>query len=288
MAVIQVTQELYDAAVAVAQEYARVYDKVWDTPSVNPGASSIKWSKGLYPKTMKNVNSVYIHDLFLCMHRMGYTFSMSCAESVAVFLCLNHVLEPDFLATLTFQNIEHRMQTIGQEEAKIANFKPDTIYFVGADHYEFSLVALLMQCNEQALAAAYLEVMHRLCSHMHQVHGTASKQAKEWHATILDDWTRQLHTKLELKHEYQHENTQVHLDPRDLIDTDLCRVVKQGELSVLSPGMRYTIYETPEGEIYGETATCQFRIASSMQDFQQITADKLERIIYNADQSIAR
>ena len=106
---IQVSRELYDAAVAVAQEFARVYDQVWDTPSVNPGASSIKWNRGLGPKTMKNVNSVYIHDLFLCMYRMGYTFSMSCAESVAVFLCLNHVLEPDFLATLTFQNIEYHI-----------------------------------------------------------------------------------------------------------------------------------------------------------------------------------
>lgn len=285
---IQVSRELYDAAVAVAQEFARVYDQVWDTPSVNPGASSIKWSRGLGPKTMKNVNSVYIHDLFLCMYRMGYTFSMSGAESVAVFLCLNHVLEPDFLATLTFQNIEYRMQTDGVEQAEMANFKPDTLYFEGADQYEFSLVALLMQCNEQALAAAYLEVMHRLCSHMHQVHGTASKQAIEWQAAILNDWTRQSRPTFQLKHEYRYDNTKSQLDPRNLIDTEQCRVVKQGELGVLCPGMQYTIYETPEGEVYGETATCQFRIARTMQDFQRITSYKLETIIYNADQSVAR
>lgn len=52
--------------------------------------------------------------------------------------------------------------------------------------------------------------------------------------------------------------------------------------------MQYTICETPQGEIYGETATFQLCIARSIQDFQQITAYKLETIIYNADQSIAR
>lgn len=285
---IQVSRELYDYALAVARDFARVYDQVWDTPSVNPGASSIKWSRGLGPKTMKNVNGVYIHDLFLCMYRMECTFSMSNAESIAVFLCLNHILDPDFLATLTFQNIEYRMQTLGQEEAEMANFNPDTLYFEGADQYEFSLVALLMQCNEQALAAAYIEVMHQLCSFMLKVHGTATRQAREWHAVILDDWTPKPLPKFSMKCEFHYDNNPSLTNPRSLIDTDECRVVKQGELKLLSPGMKYTIYETPEGEIYGETATCQFRIAQSLQQFQAITDYRLESIIYSADQSVAR
>lgn len=207
MAVIQVTRELYDDAVAVAGEFARFFDRVWDTPSVNPGASRIAWKTASTRKTMFNVNSVYIHDLFLCMYRMDYIFSMSNAESVAVFLCLNHILEPDFLATLTYENITERMQTVGMDQAATAHFSPHTIYFDGAEKYEFSLVALLMQCDEQALAATYVEVMHHLCSHMLRVHGTAGRQAMEWHASILDDWTRKPLPAFRLEHEYHYENT---------------------------------------------------------------------------------
>ncbi len=228
---IRVSRELYDAALAVVRDFARVYDQVWDTPSVNPGASCIKWCNGLGPKTMKNVNSVYLHDLFLCMSRMECAFSMSNAESIAVFLCINHVLDPDFLATLTFQNIEYRMQTIGVEQAELANFKPGTLYFEGADEYEFSIVALLMQCNEQALAGAYVEVMHSLCSFMLEVHGTASQQAIEWHAATLDDWTRKPVPRFNLQHEYHYDNTKPLFGPKGLVGTDKCQIVSKEKLS---------------------------------------------------------
>jgi len=77
-------------------------------------------------------------------------------------------------------------------------------------------------------------------------------------------------------------------DPRNLINTNKCKLLRTGKLSTLCPGLKYRIFEAPNGEIYVETFSCQSRIAFSLADFNRISEEELERFIYSSNQSVVR
>ena len=65
-------------------------------------------------------------------------------------------------------------------------------------------------------------------------------------------------------------------------------LIKQGELKILSPGLKYFIYENEDGSIYGETLCATFDIAKTREEYEKLSYEKLENIIYCGEMSIAR
>jgi len=65
-------------------------------------------------------------------------------------------------------------------------------------------------------------------------------------------------------------------------------LIKQGELKTLSPGMKYNLYEYEDGSIHGETLCAIFDVASSKEEYERISEEELESIIYCSEMTIAR
>ncbi|MBR4083552.1 MAG: hypothetical protein IKK33_04620 [Lachnospiraceae bacterium] len=76
--------------------------------------------------------------------------------------------------------------------------------------------------------------------------------------------------------------------PRKSNDHDYSILLKKGELKTLSPGMKYAIYEDEDGNIHGETLCSTFDIAKTREDYEKLSEEKLEDIIYCGEMSIAR
>ena len=67
-----------------------------------------------------------------------------------------------------------------------------------------------------------------------------------------------------------------------------CVLIKQGELKILSPKMKYYLYEYEDGSIYCETLSATFYIAQSKEEYEKISDRELESMIYSGEMSIAR
>ncbi|MCQ2193979.1 MAG: hypothetical protein MJZ28_03420 [Paludibacteraceae bacterium] len=78
------------------------------------------------------------------------------------------------------------------------------------------------------------------------------------------------------------------IDPKSLIDTKKCKLIKKGKLTSLSIGLVYHIYETPEGEIWGETLCSQILLCKTRKEYEEMPLDKLESRIYRAEMNVAR
>ena len=67
------------------------------------------------------------------------------------------------------------------------------------------------------------------------------------------------------------------------------RLVKRGELTTLYRGMIYYIYESKDGLIWGETLSAPFfQIAETFEEYQKLSLEELENMIYSAEMSAAR
>lgn len=67
------------------------------------------------------------------------------------------------------------------------------------------------------------------------------------------------------------------------------RLVKRGELTTLYRGMIYYIYESKDGLIWGETLSASFfQIAETFEEYQKLSLEELENMIYSAEMSAAR
>lgn len=76
--------------------------------------------------------------------------------------------------------------------------------------------------------------------------------------------------------------------PRMNGDHDNCKLIKQGELKSLSPGMKYNLYEREDGSIYGETLCAAFDIVKSKEEYEKMSEKELENLIYSSEMTIAR
>lgn len=76
--------------------------------------------------------------------------------------------------------------------------------------------------------------------------------------------------------------------PRKYNDHDYSILIKKDELKTLCPGMKYSIYEDEDGSIHGETLCATFDIAKTREDYEKLSEEKLEDIIYCGEMSIAR
>ncbi|MBQ8167261.1 MAG: hypothetical protein IJZ96_09535 [Lachnospiraceae bacterium] len=76
--------------------------------------------------------------------------------------------------------------------------------------------------------------------------------------------------------------------PRKYNDHDYSTLIKNDELKTLYPGMKYSIYEDEDGSIHGETLCATFDIAKTREDYEKLSEEKLEDIIYCGEMSIAR
>lgn len=76
--------------------------------------------------------------------------------------------------------------------------------------------------------------------------------------------------------------------PRKNNDHSKSILIKQGELNILSPGLKYFIYENEDGSIHGETLCATFDIAKTREEYEKLSYEKLESIIYCREMSIAR
>lgn len=78
------------------------------------------------------------------------------------------------------------------------------------------------------------------------------------------------------------------INPRKTNDHEGCILIKQGELKTLCPGMKYYLYEHPDGSVYGETLCATFSVAKTKEEYERLSEDELESKIYNGEMSIAR
>ena len=76
--------------------------------------------------------------------------------------------------------------------------------------------------------------------------------------------------------------------PRKENDHDNSTLIKKGELKTLSSGMKYFIYENEDGSISGETLCATFDIAKTREEYEKLSEEKLEEIIYCGEMTIAR
>ena len=65
-------------------------------------------------------------------------------------------------------------------------------------------------------------------------------------------------------------------------------LIKQGELKIISPGLKYYIYENEDGSIHGETLCATFDIAKTREEYEKLSYEKIENIIYCGEMSVAR
>lgn len=75
---------------------------------------------------------------------------------------------------------------------------------------------------------------------------------------------------------------------RKIDDYNNCILIKQGELKTLSPGMKYYLYEREDGSIQCETLCATFDIAKSKEEYERLSDDELESMIYWGEMSKAR
>lgn len=78
------------------------------------------------------------------------------------------------------------------------------------------------------------------------------------------------------------------IKPREIKDSENCTLIKRGELKTLSPGIKYLLYEDPDGSIHGETICATFSVAKSREEYEKMSEEKLESIIYGGEMTIAR
>ncbi|MGN0394023.1 MAG: hypothetical protein ACI4EF_01550 [Coprococcus sp.] len=76
--------------------------------------------------------------------------------------------------------------------------------------------------------------------------------------------------------------------PRKDNDHDNSILIKKGELNTLSPGLKYFLYEDEDGSIYGETLCATFDIAKTREEYEKLSQERLENIIYCGEMTIAR
>ena len=65
-------------------------------------------------------------------------------------------------------------------------------------------------------------------------------------------------------------------------------LIKKGELKTLSPRLKYFLYENEDGSIHGETLCARFDVAKTREDYEKLSEEKLENIVYCGEMSIAR
>ncbi|MBE6888718.1 MAG: hypothetical protein E7485_01710 [Ruminococcaceae bacterium] len=65
-------------------------------------------------------------------------------------------------------------------------------------------------------------------------------------------------------------------------------LIKQGGLKILSPEMKYYLYEHEDGRIYCETLSATFNICESKEEYEKLSEEELESRIYSGEMSIAR
>lgn len=78
------------------------------------------------------------------------------------------------------------------------------------------------------------------------------------------------------------------IKPRKANDNDNCTLLKRGELKTLSPGMKYSVYENPDGSVHGETMCATFDIAKTREEYEKLSEERIEAIIYGGEMTIAR
>lgn len=78
------------------------------------------------------------------------------------------------------------------------------------------------------------------------------------------------------------------IKPRKVNDHNDCKLIRQGEFKSLYPGMKYWLYEHKDGSVHGETLCATFDIAKTREDYDKLSEEKLEDIIYCGEMSIAR
>lgn len=78
--------------------------------------------------------------------------------------------------------------------------------------------------------------------------------------------------------------------PRKMNDHEGCTLIKQGELKSLDPvpGIKYYLYEHPDGSVHGETMCATFDIAKTKEEYERLSEKEIESKIYNGEMSIAR
>ena len=67
-----------------------------------------------------------------------------------------------------------------------------------------------------------------------------------------------------------------------------CVLIKQGELKTLSPKMKYYLYENNDGSIFCETLSATVNIAKSREEYEKLSDEEIESMIYSGEMSIAR
>ena len=76
--------------------------------------------------------------------------------------------------------------------------------------------------------------------------------------------------------------------PRKMNDHEGCTLIKQGELKSRYPGIKYYLYEHPDGSVHGETMCATFDIAKTKEEYERLSEKEIESKIYNGEMSIAR
>lgn len=78
------------------------------------------------------------------------------------------------------------------------------------------------------------------------------------------------------------------IKPRDYAVSEKCVLIREGKLNTLGAGMKFYIYQTPDGKVIGETLSSTFSIADTVEEYEKISKDELEKIIYSAEMTLAR